>query len=115
MLKRKTEVAFLNGEIISLGKRHGIKTPINDRLLALIQDAEQKAIAPSYSGDEVRCGSLARAGSLALAHSHLLQLCELVLQRKASEVPGFPTWLRLALLLLVLAAALFCVLYLYVL
>ena len=40
--KRKTEVDFLNGKIIELGKKHNIKTPLNLLLYALIKAIEKE-------------------------------------------------------------------------
>ena len=40
---RKTEVDFLNGAVCELGSRHGIETPVNAALLALIKSMESKA------------------------------------------------------------------------
>mgnify|MGYP000861916883 FL=1 len=37
---RPTEIAQLQGEISSLGRAHGIPTPVNDALVDLVQDAE---------------------------------------------------------------------------
>lgn len=41
-LKRKTEIDFLNGEIVSLAKRHGLSAPVNQCIVNLVKDAEQK-------------------------------------------------------------------------
>ncbi|KAL6055449.1 2-dehydropantoate 2-reductase [Balamuthia mandrillaris] len=41
--KRTTEIDFLNGEIIRLAKLKGIATPVNERVVALIKEAERKA------------------------------------------------------------------------
>ena len=38
--KRKTEVDFLNGKIIELGKKHNIKTPLNLLIFGLIKSLE---------------------------------------------------------------------------
>ena len=38
--KRKTEVDFLNGKIIELGKKHNIETPLNNLLYSLIRALE---------------------------------------------------------------------------
>jgi len=37
---RKTEIDFLNGKISELGQRHGVPTPVNDVLTALIRFME---------------------------------------------------------------------------
>lgn len=39
--RRKTEVDFLNGEIVRLAEQHGIEAPINRRIVELIRDAER--------------------------------------------------------------------------
>jgi len=41
-LKRKTEIDFLNGEIVSLAERHGISAPVNQCIVDLVKEAEQK-------------------------------------------------------------------------
>ena len=38
--KRKTEVDFLNGKIVELGKKHNIETPLNNLLYSLIRALE---------------------------------------------------------------------------
>mgnify|MGYP003635624793 FL=1 len=38
---RKTEVEWLNGEVIRLAAEHGIPVPVNERIRHLIQLAEQ--------------------------------------------------------------------------
>lgn len=40
--KRKTEVDIFSGEIIKLGKKYGISTPINEKMYNLIKEKEQK-------------------------------------------------------------------------
>jgi 2-dehydropantoate 2-reductase len=37
---RKTEIDFLNGRVSELGWRHGVPTPVNDVLTALIRFME---------------------------------------------------------------------------
>ncbi|WP_282706762.1 ketopantoate reductase C-terminal domain-containing protein, partial [Glycomyces tenuis] len=37
---RTTEVDHLNGEIVSLARAHGTEAPVNERLVALVRDAE---------------------------------------------------------------------------
>jgi 2-dehydropantoate 2-reductase len=39
--RRVTEIDWLNGELIRLGAKHGVPTPVNERLVALIRAAEQ--------------------------------------------------------------------------
>jgi 2-dehydropantoate 2-reductase len=38
---KKTEIAFLNGKIVELGRKHGIRTPMNETLLGLIKFMEE--------------------------------------------------------------------------
>ncbi len=39
---RATEVDYLNGEIVRLGEAHGIATPVNRKIIALVKEAETK-------------------------------------------------------------------------
>jgi 2-dehydropantoate 2-reductase len=39
---KHTEIGALNGAIVRLGRRYGVKTPVNRRLLALIRGAERR-------------------------------------------------------------------------
>ncbi|MGX6509879.1 2-dehydropantoate 2-reductase [Rhodococcus sp. SJ-2] len=38
---RVTEVEWINGEVVRLGREHGVATPVNDRLIDLIRTAER--------------------------------------------------------------------------
>lgn len=49
---RKTEVEWLNGEVIRLAARHGISVPVNEQIRRLIQQAEQGG-RRDYRGDEL--------------------------------------------------------------
>ncbi len=40
MRRKKTEIDFLNGAIVKLGKKHGIQTPVNETLVGLIKFSE---------------------------------------------------------------------------
>jgi len=42
MKKKKTEIDFLNGKIVELGRKHHIATPINETLVSLIKSLEAK-------------------------------------------------------------------------
>lgn len=44
---RKTEVDLLNGEIVRLGRAHGVETPVNERVVAAIRAAETGETAPA--------------------------------------------------------------------
>jgi 2-dehydropantoate 2-reductase len=39
-LRRKTEIDFLNGEIVNLGVKYNVHTPVNSVIVGLIKDAE---------------------------------------------------------------------------
>ena len=56
MLRRQTtEVDFLNGEIVRLGKTLGVPTPLNVILVKLIHSAVEKNDPPGrYSAEEIR-------------------------------------------------------------
>lgn len=56
LLKRKeTEVRYLNAEIVELGKRHGIPTPLNDYLLERIgQMTQNKELPGHYVGRDMQ-------------------------------------------------------------
>jgi 2-dehydropantoate 2-reductase len=38
---RRTEVDYINGEIVALAKSKGVRAPLNARVVALIREAEQ--------------------------------------------------------------------------
>ncbi|MBE4753686.1 2-dehydropantoate 2-reductase [Corallococcus sp. ZKHCc1 1396] len=37
---RKTEVDYLNGEVVRLGQKHGVAVPVNSRIVELVHEAE---------------------------------------------------------------------------
>lgn len=39
--KRKTEIEYINGAVVRLGKQYGVKTPINEAIVAKIHQLEQ--------------------------------------------------------------------------
>jgi 2-dehydropantoate 2-reductase len=39
---KKTEIDFLNGKIVELGKKHGISTPVNETLVGLVKFLEEQ-------------------------------------------------------------------------
>jgi 2-dehydropantoate 2-reductase len=51
---RKTEVDFLNGEIVRLGATVGVPTPINAKIVKLVREAERSGTPPSLSADDLR-------------------------------------------------------------
>jgi 2-dehydropantoate 2-reductase len=50
---RKTEIDLLNGEIVRLGASVGVPTPINERIVQLVKDAERAGAPPSLTADEL--------------------------------------------------------------
>jgi 2-dehydropantoate 2-reductase len=50
---RKTEVDLLNGEIVRLGAQLDVPTPINQRIVDLVKEAEQRGAPPSLAADEL--------------------------------------------------------------
>lgn len=50
---RKTEIDLLNGEIVRLGRAVGVPTPINERIVQLVKEAEQRGRPPSLGADEL--------------------------------------------------------------
>lgn len=54
---RKTEVDYLNGEIVSLAKKLGAEAPINERVIALVHQAEAAGQgSPHLSGPALLAG-----------------------------------------------------------
>ncbi|TPX57805.1 2-dehydropantoate 2-reductase [Powellomyces hirtus] len=55
LLKRPTEVDYLNGEIIKIGEEHSVNTPVNKAVVKLIKDIEAQPPVhpPSLSGEEL--------------------------------------------------------------
>ncbi|MGP3966095.1 ketopantoate reductase C-terminal domain-containing protein [Streptomyces sp. 6N223] len=49
---RATEVDHLNGEIVTLARRHATRAPANERLVALVRDAEAGG-RREWSGEEL--------------------------------------------------------------
>ena len=50
---RRTEVDLLNGEIVRLGAQLDVPTPINQRIVDLVKEAETRGGAPSLPADEL--------------------------------------------------------------
>lgn len=48
-----TEVDFLNGEIVRMGKQYGVKTPLNEKLVELVHQAEKEGRSPNYTPQQV--------------------------------------------------------------
>jgi 2-dehydropantoate 2-reductase len=53
-LRRKTEIDFLNGEIVKLGAKYNVATPINSEVVRLVKNAELKSEGtPLLTADEL--------------------------------------------------------------
>jgi 2-dehydropantoate 2-reductase len=53
-LGRKTEIDYLNGEIVGLAKKHGVPVPLNTRIVGLIKKAEEsEAGSPMLIADDI--------------------------------------------------------------
>lgn len=50
---RKTEIDYLNGEVIRLGEKYGVNTNVNKLMLGIIKDFENKKRSPPIPADEV--------------------------------------------------------------
>ncbi|MGZ3427487.1 MAG: 2-dehydropantoate 2-reductase [Polyangia bacterium] len=50
---RKTEVDLLNGEIVRLGAQLDVPTPINQRIVDLVKEAETRGAPPALAADEL--------------------------------------------------------------
>jgi len=46
---KRTEVDYMNGAIVRLGKVHGIKTPVNEAIVNTIKTLERMYGVPSLS------------------------------------------------------------------
>jgi 2-dehydropantoate 2-reductase len=49
---RPTEIDYLNGEIVELGKRHGEATPLNTKMVELVHQVERTG--QFFSVEEIR-------------------------------------------------------------
>jgi ketopantoate reductase len=53
-LNRRTEIHYLNGEIMQLGRAHGIPTPANTALRNLVEEAERSSAGlPNLSAERL--------------------------------------------------------------
>ena len=69
MAGRTTEVEQLNGEIIALGKQYHVPTPINNKLIELVREAERLGTSPCLSGLQVG-GEYGRSGMVWMRDGH---------------------------------------------
>lgn len=55
MLGRKTEIDYLNGEIVSLGEKYSVATPVNNAIVSLVKSAEASASgSPKLSPNQIQ-------------------------------------------------------------
>lgn len=55
VLRRNTEIAFLNGEIVSLAKQHGMDAPVNQAIVELVIEAQEKQLgSPNLSAQQIQ-------------------------------------------------------------
>jgi 2-dehydropantoate 2-reductase len=61
---RATEIDWINGEVVGLARRLGRGAPVNERLCALVRQAERSDVRPAWTGDallaELRAAAAAR-------------------------------------------------------
>ena len=55
---RESEIDWLNGEIVALGRKTGIATPVNDRIVALVKAQFAGSGPERYSGEELKKAAL---------------------------------------------------------
>lgn len=52
--RKTTEIDLLNGEVVALGAQHGVPTPLNARIVALIKEAEAASVgSPGLTAAEI--------------------------------------------------------------
>ena len=45
MKGKKTEIDYLNGAVVKLGKKYGVKCPVNEALVKIIKEMEKEVIS----------------------------------------------------------------------
>jgi 2-dehydropantoate 2-reductase len=58
-----TEIDWINGEVMRLAQRLGQKAPVNERLCALVREAERSNVKPPWSGEALLAQMRAAAGA----------------------------------------------------
>ena len=46
---KKTEIDYINGTVVAFGREHGVPTPVNDRIVALIHEIEDGKRTPGFA------------------------------------------------------------------
>ena len=41
---KKTEIGYLNGAVVKLGRKYGIKCPVNEAFVVIIKEMEKKSM-----------------------------------------------------------------------
>jgi 2-dehydropantoate 2-reductase len=59
---RATEIDWINGEVVKLARRVRHEAPVNERLCALVREAERSDVRPSWAGDALLAELRAAAG-----------------------------------------------------
>lgn len=55
LLRRSVEVDYLNGELVALGKRYGVPTPMNELMVKLVHEMTDRGVLPGeYSVSDIR-------------------------------------------------------------
>jgi 2-dehydropantoate 2-reductase len=50
---RQPEIDWLNGEIVQLGQRNNVATPVNEKLVSLVKAASERSEPPAMSGQQL--------------------------------------------------------------
>jgi 2-dehydropantoate 2-reductase len=59
--RRRTEIDYLQGVIIDIADRHGLRAPLSRRIAALIRDAEAASQgSPRLTVEQIRAGVVQR-------------------------------------------------------
>ncbi|MGF6602117.1 2-dehydropantoate 2-reductase [Paraburkholderia sp. GAS448] len=65
---RATEIDWINGEVVCLAQRLGRTAPVNERLCALVREAERCDVRPSWRGDALLAELRAAANASSARH-----------------------------------------------
>ncbi len=50
---REPEIDYINGALVDLGRKVGVPTPVNDRMVELVNDAFKAGSPPAFNGNEL--------------------------------------------------------------
>ena len=51
---KRTEIDYINGEIVNLARKNNLKAPINEKLVEVVKEAEKKHLTKSYDPSELK-------------------------------------------------------------